>query len=180
MADWKTLDSKLIYENPWTAFREDTVLNPAGDKVTYGIVSSREGSAYVVPVDDAGNTYIVRQYRYPIQKDSWECIAGGTGTDSLEDGARRELLEEAGLTAEKLTPLVILHPATGRATYACHVYLATGITKVTDALDQVDGILELKRLPLEDVIRQIMTGEITCSNSIAAYMMAREHLRAAK
>lgn len=178
MADWKTLNSRIAYENPYIYVEENQVINPGGKETIYGIVNTKSnGGVFIVPVDNAGNTYIVRQFRYTKKKMSWECIAGRADEPNLEAAAKRELREEATIIADSLTLLGTIDMANGATTFTGTVFLAENLTKTHEELDENDGILELKKLPFETAIDMIMSGEIQCSESIAAFFMAREYIQ---
>lgn len=176
MSLWEKLSSRIAYENSWMRVHEDRVINPAGQEVIYGYCESKSPSVYVVPVDEAGNTYIVKQYRYTIGKESWECVAGRTDGEPAEAAAKRELLEEAGIEAEEIIKLGTVNIANGISTFQSTFCIAQGITKVTDELDKTDGILEAKKISLSDVRKKILAGEIQCSQSIAAFLMVIAYL----
>jgi 8-oxo-dGTP pyrophosphatase MutT (NUDIX family) len=176
MADWKTLSTHIAYENPWMFVREDKAINPAGREVIYGVVESKSDSVYVVPVDGDGNTYITLQHRYTIDQDSWECVAGRTDGQPIDQAAKRELLEETGLSADVIIPIGTVQVANGIATFKGTFCIARGIKRVTDQLDAEDGILGTQKLSFADVQEKILAGEITCAQSIAAFLMARAYL----
>jgi 8-oxo-dGTP pyrophosphatase MutT (NUDIX family) len=176
MADWKTLSTRVAYENPWMFVREDTAINPGGKEVIYGVIESKSDSVYIVPIDEAGNTYLTLQHRYPIDQDSWECVAGRTDGQPVEQAAKRELLEEAGLSADVITPIGEVQIANGIATFKSTFCIARGLKRTTDKLDEEDGILETKKLSLADVEAKILAGEITCAQSIAAFLMTKAYL----
>ena len=97
---WKTLSSRPIYENPWLRLREDQVIRPDGKEGIYGVVDTRLAVG-VIALTPEKEIFIVGQWRYPLNRYSWEIIEGGG--DPNEDGlvtAKRELKEEAGLVAE--------------------------------------------------------------------------------
>ena len=175
MADWRTISSKIAYKNPYMSVREDIALNPAGQETIYGVVSSTSDSVCVVPIDTDGETFIVRQFRYPLKKITWECVAG-RADEAPELAAARELLEETGLTTSKLTKVAEIDIANGISTFHSHIFLAEDLVRATNNLDEVDGILESKKVSIDKVIDMIMHGEIQCSQSIAAFFTVREYL----
>jgi len=177
---WQTKTSKVVYENPWMIVHEDMVIMPNGKDGMYGYVDSKSDSVYVVPVDEDGNTYIVQQERYTIKKMTWECVAGRMDNDDIETAVKRELLEETGVQAETITPMNTVQVANGIATFKSTFCLARGLTKVSDVLDAADGIYAAKKLPLSEVKEKILNGEITCSQSIAAFLMAMAYLEKEK
>ena len=101
---WVTNSQQLVYENPWIKVDEAKVTNPAGHPGIYGTVHFKAVAVGVVPLTPDLETYLVGQYRYPVNEYSWEIPEGGSplGTDPLES-AKRELKEETGLTAKRWT-----------------------------------------------------------------------------
>lgn len=180
MSDWKTLSTKIAYENPYTYVEESEVINPAGEKTVYGVMKSKADGVYIVPIDDQGNTYLTRQYRYTTKLISWEVASGRVDEGDFEAAAKRELHEETGVWAETLTNLGTITPANGICSFNEKIFLAEGLSVTDDELDPADGILERKKLPLEDAIIMAMNGEIYCPQSIAALFMAREYLQRRK
>lgn len=175
----KTLSSRLVYGNPWMTVYEDKITHANVTAGTYGYINSTQSSVYVVSVDADGNTYIVNQYRYPIKRTSWEWPAGRINSDEYDPltTARRELEEETGLYASQLTQLAHLQIANGMTTFDTHLFLAQDLKRKTTELDAEDGIFDCKKVPLTEVIRMIMHEDITCSQSIASYMIVQEDLK---
>ncbi|MBI4727757.1 DNA mismatch repair protein MutT, partial [candidate division TA06 bacterium] len=62
---WKTLSSKVVYQNPWISVRHDRIAYPGGHKGVYDVVQKRPGVA-VVAGNAAGRIYLVKQYRYTL------------------------------------------------------------------------------------------------------------------
>src|SRR5690606_11888068 len=127
---WKTLDTKVVYENTWIRVREDVVVRPDGKPGIYGVVETRlaPGVAALTPENEV---YLVGQYRYPMDSYSWEIIEGGSDDDeSALDAAKRELREEAGLEAshwEALGPEI--HLSNCHSNERGYLFLATGLTE---------------------------------------------------
>ncbi len=91
--------SKPIYENPWIKVREDRVTYRGGEESTFGVVVMRPGVS-VLPMDEDGTVYLVREFKYALGETSLEVVSGGleSGEDA-EHAGLRELHEECGLTA---------------------------------------------------------------------------------
>lgn len=103
---WRTLSSKLVYQNPWIRVREDRVIRPDGNEGIYSVVSPRGVAVKVVALDARERVHLVRQFRYPTSFPSWE-IPGGAAEPGEEprEVAMRELREEAGIEARSLVQL---------------------------------------------------------------------------
>lgn len=163
---WQRLSSREIYENPWIKVREDQVIRPDGKPGIYGVVQFQNHAIGVVPVTDEGDTFLVGQYRYALGVYSWEIPEGGSPlTESPLEGAKRELREETGLTAERWTYLGDLHPSNSVTDEVGAVYLAEGLSFGISAPEGTER-LEVRRLPLKEAWEMAMRGEITDSLAI--------------
>ena len=107
---WQTRSEKLVYENPWIRVEEHQVINPAGGNGIYGKVHFKNKAIGVVALDDQNNTWLVGQFRYPLNEWSWEIPEGGgpLGIEVLAS-AKRELKEETGLTALHWSEIARMH-----------------------------------------------------------------------
>lgn len=177
MSGWKTLSTKIAYENPYVYIEENQVINPAGQETVYGVMKSKVDGVYIVPIDEDGNTYLTQQYRYPTDELSWECASGRVDEGDFLLAAKRELHEETGVIADTFIELCTVNPANGVAAFHEKVFLAKDLTVTDDELDQADGILARKKLPLDEAIAMAMNGEIRCPQTITALFVAREYLR---
>jgi len=167
---WKTLDSRVIYENPWITVKEDRVINPGGGRNVYGHVHFRKKAIAVVPLDDDGHTWIVGQDRYTLGAYSWEVPMGASeeGEDPLST-AHRELREETGLAARSMTQIMRLHTSNSITDEEGFVFVAKGLTEGETRFDEME-VLDVRRLPLADVVAMIERGEMTDAISVAAIL----------
>ena len=167
---WKKLDSKVIYENPWFTLREDQVINPGGGQNTYGHIQFRKKAIAIVPIDDDGNTWIVGQDRYTLGEYSWEVPMGASekGERPL-DTAHRELREETGLTAGNMQQLMRLHTSNSVTDEEGFVFVASDLSEGETAFDEME-VLDIRKLPLVDVLEMIVRGEMTDAISVAAIL----------
>ena len=166
-----TEESRLAFEGRLFDVRVDRVRLPNGRRTTREIVIAPD-SVCIVPVDEDGNVYLVRQYRKPPDTVLLEVVAGGVDEgESPEEAARRELQEEAGLTAESLELLSFFWMSPGFCTEGMHAYLATGL-KVGQNAPEEDESIEVVRVNLSDIPNLIASGEIQDCKSIASLMLA--------
>ncbi|WP_111671117.1 NUDIX domain-containing protein [Algoriphagus litoralis] len=169
---WKTLKNSKIYENPWIRLEEHEVINPAGNAGIYGKVHFKNRALAIIPLDEEGNTWLIGQYRYPLDRYSWEIPMGGgpLEIDYLES-AKRELKEETGLTAEKWTQIMTIHTSNSVTDEEGYVFLAEGLTEGETEFEETE-ILQVKKLSFREALEMVMSGEITDSLSIAGLLKA--------
>jgi len=173
---WQTLSSEVKYHNPWISVREDQVLNPAGGPGIYGVVTMKNKALGIVPVDAEGNTWLVGQYRYPLNEYSWEIPMGGglVELDILES-AQRELKEETGLTARRWTRIARLHTSNSVTDEEGFVFLAEDL-EAGDTEPEETEDLRLWKLPLAQAVQMVMDDRITDAVSVAGLLKAEKVL----
>lgn len=168
---WKKLSEKVHYENPWIKVREDQVLNPAGNPGIYGVVMVKHIAVGVIPMDADGYLYLVGQYRYPLEKYSWEIPEGGASfSEQPLEAAKRELKEETGIEAATYTPLIELDLSNCISDERAIIFLATDFLKIgADNQDETEN-LQLKKIHREEVFKMVLNGEIRDAMSVAALL----------
>ena len=132
-----------------------------------------------MPIDEDHQVYLVRQWRYPWRRNSWEIPSGGGELgESPLDGARRELAEEVGVYASEWEPLGSgFSSATVNAYW--HFFLARGLESVPRGQHQRDGAehdLIVSRLPLAEAVEAAMDGRIEHGMSVVGVLRAARRL----
>jgi 8-oxo-dGTP pyrophosphatase MutT (NUDIX family) len=156
---WEKLSSRVVYENDWFLLREDRVVTPSGSEGLYSFVEVNPVAA-VLPLTADLSIYLVGQYRYPLDMYSWEIPEGSTKNgESLEECARRELLEETGLSAKKWTRLGSFHTGNSLTNEVGHIYLAEDLSQGTAKPDHTEK-LEIKKIPFMESYKMVLKGEI--------------------
>lgn len=170
---WKIRGKKEVYANPWIALTEYDVLNPAGKQGIYGKVSFKNTAIGIIPLDRHMNTWLVGQYRFPLEQWSWEIPEGGglLGTDPLA-GAQRELLEETGLKATHMHELLRMHLSNSVTDEYSITYLATGLTQHTPEPEESEELV-VRKLPFEEALEMVLEGVITDAISVAAILKVK-------
>lgn len=158
---WQTRHSKVVYQNPWICVREDQVINPAGNNGLYGVVDFQALAIGIIPIDADGQTWLVGQYRYAIDEYSWEIPMGGSPlADDPLDGAKRELREETGLSAQNWQHLMKVHTSNSICNETGHIYIATDLTPGQSTPDDTEQ-LAIRQLPLTEAFELARNGSIT-------------------
>jgi ADP-ribose pyrophosphatase len=171
----RRLSSEYVYRGRIIKLRVDQVELPNGRR-TIREVMEHPGAAVIVPVDTEGTVYLVRQYRDAIARRLLEVPAGklDAGEEPAEC-ARRELREELGLVAGKLTPLTSFYSSPGFCDESLHVFLAEELTQEEEESDH-EEFIEPARRPLEPLAD--LLAELEDGKSIIGVLLAHQELSA--
>jgi ADP-ribose pyrophosphatase len=170
------VSSRSVYEGKVVNLRVDEITLPQGGTAIREVVE-HPGAVVVAAVNEAGEVYLVRQYRHAVRRDLLELPAG-----ALEEGeeplfaARRELGEEAGLEASEWTALGCFYSSPGFANERLYAFLARGLSSVESDPD-FDEDLTVVTYPLEDLFRHL--ADITDAKTLATLLLVRQQLDAA-
>ena len=170
-AAWRTLTTREAYANPWIRVREDVAEMPDGRTTLYGVIECKPAIG-VLPLLDARTVVLVGQYRYVARNFYWEIPTGGMLAGESEEGAaQRELAEEAGYEAARLTKLCTFHSSKSIMDETAHLYLAEGLRPVARDGDETEFI-EIRTFPFDEVVRMVETSEIRDAMSVIAILHA--------
>ena len=170
---WTTLKSEKVYDSPWIGLTKHDVLNPNGNPGTYSVVHFKNLAIGILPLDKDYNTWIVGQYRYPINQYSWEIPEGGGKRDVPPiESAKRELLEETGITAGKWTKVQEMYLSNSASDEYCILYIAQDLT-FGEAEPEDEEELVCKQIHFDELYRLVETGEITDSLTVAIVLKAK-------
>ena len=173
---WQTTSSQLVYQNPWIRVREDKVICPDGSPGIYGVVETKLATG-VIALTPSHDIYLVGQYRYPLHEYSWELIEGGADAKEAPlDAAKRELKEEAGLTASDWHTLgEEIQLSNCFSSEIGMIYLAEGLTQ--DVADpEGTEVLQIKKVPFTQALEMVHAGTIKDSMSIIGIHRAAHFL----
>ncbi len=168
---WKTLSNDVVYDNPWIQVTHRQVITPTGTDGIYGLVHFKNLAIGIVPLDEEGNTWLVGQYRYTLGQYSWEIPEGGCpiGEESPLESAKRELLEETGIRAEKWTKVLGLHTSNSVTDEAGMAFLAQGLSFGQAAPEHTED-LQVRKLPFREALEMVLRGEIADALSMVGLM----------
>ena len=137
-------------------------------------IAAHVGASAILPIDDEGNVYLVRQFRAPLDKVLLEIPAGkldSADEDRLE-AAKRELEEETGLQADEWRLLTDTYNAAGYSSECISLYLARKLRKGQSHPDE-DEFLNLIKIPFDEAYEMVMRGEIRDAKTQITLLMAR-------
>ncbi len=168
---WKTLSSRAIYRNKWLSLREDQVALPDGQQTIYGVVTCGE-CVGVLPFLDPNTVLLVKQYRYVAKRVTWEMPTGGVHqSEAIEAAAQRELGEETGHRAGRLTWLSTYHTSKSVMDETAHLFLGDDLVKLELHSDETEFI-EVGQFSFEQALEMVLTNEILDSMTVIAVLHA--------
>lgn len=172
---WKKISSKISYQNSWFRVREDEVVRPDGSKGNYGIVETNGPSVFIVALTPELEVYLIKLFRYPTQKWSWELPGGGfSGLAPLEE-AKKELQEETGLVASQWISLGSAQVMNGVCNEMSHFFIAKNLKEAENKAKE-EGIVQIKKFPFTEVLEMIKDGEFDDGQSMSAILKASLYL----
>ena len=176
----ETLSSEQIFDGRVVKLFRDEVLLENGEKATREVIK-HSGGVCVLPLDGDGNIYMVKQFRYPFKQVLLEIPAGKKelGEEPIECGIR-ELGEEIGATAEKVTPLGKLYPTVAYDTEIIWMYLAEGLTFAGGQHLDPEEFVDIVKIPFDEAYRMVLADEIPDAKTQLAILRAKALLDARK
>ncbi|HTZ74006.1 MAG TPA: NUDIX hydrolase [Candidatus Aquilonibacter sp.] len=165
----KVEKSELIFKGRVMEVLRDEIIEPSGIKAIREWVR-HPGSVVVLPVFPDGRILLIRQYRYAAAQVMWELVAGHKESDEdFKTGAHRELEEESGYTAKKMTKLLEFFPSPGFLSEKMVVFLAQGLTKGKPRQEEDENI-DQRIVTLNQAEDWIRTGKIRDAKTISGIL----------
>ncbi|MEU4015363.1 NUDIX hydrolase [Microbacterium sp. NPDC028030] len=175
----EVLQSDLVYEGRVWDVRSDRVRYGDGEMVRQYV--DHTGAVAILALDDEGRVLLIQQYRHPIRHRDWELPAGLLDVEGEEPlaAARRELAEEADLTAAHWEPLVSSWTTPGGNDEMIHIFLATGIEAAETAHDREDeeADIRVEWVPLADAVDAVLAGRMHNGILTIGVLAAAQRLR---
>lgn len=174
----KTISSEVKYKGKILNLRVDTVKSVNGESKRE--IVEHSGGAVVLPLLPNENVIMIRQFRKPLERDVLEIPAGKIEHDELpEKTAFRELREETGYLAKKMTLLTKMYPSVGYSEELLYIYLATDLEPGETDFDENEDI-DSYSYHIDDLYEMVMEGKIQDAKTQVAILMTVELLREGK
>ena len=174
----RLLSSRTVYEGRiWDVVSDSFQLDDDGDPLVRDYID-HPGAVAVLPMNDAGEVLLIKQYRHPVGMDLWEIPAGLLDVEG-EDfvaGAARELAEEADLVAGKWNVLADFFNSPGSSSEAIRIYLARDLSDVPGHELHVrtdeEAEIELHWIPLEAAVLAVLEGRLHNPSAVVGVLAA--------
>ena len=170
MREWKVLWVREGFSSPLFRVKVKGALSPrTGKSAEFFTIETRDWVG-IIPLLE-GDVLMVRQFRHGSEEFTLEIPGGLVDEERPEEAARRELREETGFEAESVELLGVLKPQPAIFNNRFHVFLATGLRKVGEPALEDGEDLEVIRLPLKQVFREMVEGRIDHALVLAAFKL---------
>ena len=171
--NWERLHSEKLFDSPYFVLRSDRLRLPGGAiKDPYYIIE-RPDAAVVFPLTKEGEVVLVRQYRPPLERMELGLPAGLVEEgEEPETAARRELLEETGYSGGEWEILGSLASSPSLKDNWAYLFLARGVEVTAPPDPDEHELVEMLKVPVDDLLGLVRTGQIVSSSGVAAIMLA--------
>ena len=172
----KALRSELIFDGTVVHLYKDEVLLPNGNTSVREYVK-HVGAVCILPLTDAGEVVLERQYRYAMQQTLIEIPAGKLDSplEDVRKAALRELREETGIVPRELIDLGEYYGSPALIGERIRMFLARGLCFGAQELDE-DEFLEVFTMPLERAVEEVLAGRIPDGKTQLAILKAKAYL----
>jgi ADP-ribose pyrophosphatase len=171
-ADFSVTARQTVFEGRvWNVVSETFDYN--GQLLTRDFVA-HTGAVAVAALNDAGELFMIRQYRHPVRKFLWELPAGLTDMagESNLDAAKRELAEEAGLQASTWQSLQTFHTTPGGNDESIEIFVATELSEAkTDFVREgEESDMQGRWVALDEALQSVQNSDIQNPAAVVAIL----------
>jgi len=172
----KQVESTLLYSGNVFNLHKDKVLLP-NKAYAYREYITHPKAVVVVPLFSNGDILLVKQFRYALKKIFIEVPAGKVEEgENLEKAALRELLEETGYEAGKISWLCQVYPCIGYSNEEMHLYRAEDLTEKEQATDD-DEFIQPMRVSFDEMVQLLNSGKITDLKTMVSLYAIQKYIK---
>lgn len=162
---WEKISSKVLFKHLRLTVVEDIVQLPNGKQVPYLRFDARTDSVVIICVRN-DEVLLQREYSYPTNKVLYQFPGGKVeANETLFDGAKRELREEAGLAPSKIEQIGWFYPDNRRSSAKMNVFLASDLKPVRKKGGDLEEDITSHWITWSELRKKIAVGEI-CNYSV--------------
>ena len=166
MKKWKTKKSNLIHSNNWFDVYHDEYIRHDNKNGEYFVIK-KHPAVFIIP-EENDKIYLIKQYRYPIEKWTWELPAGSSDGQDLLYAAKRELKEETGFKSDNWELVDVFHLSPGLSNNTTHLFVARNLIQTNHNTQKEEGIINMEKFTKDQIKTMIKENEIVGAPTIAA------------
>lgn len=171
---WRTISSRPVISNRWVNLRADECVTAAGKEVSPYFVLHYPPWVHVVALTERDEVVLVRQYRHAAGAMVVE-LPGGQADPadaSLEDAARRELMEETGYATGAMRPVCPLFTNPATHTNRIHAFAAADAhPSGPPRLEPSEDSLSVLLVPVAELVPKLAQGFIGHAMQASALLL---------
>lgn len=171
---WKKVSEKLVLSHPRLKAYVDTAKLPSGHIVDDYLRFIIPTAASVIAVNDNGKILVQKEYSYPPNKWLYQFPGGAVEpNEDPADGARRELNEEAGITAKHLQPIGSFYQNNRRSNSKFYIYVGTDLEDISSKKlpSDTEEVFETYWFTKAEIDYMIAQGEISTQSFLASWAL---------
>ncbi len=168
---WTILNRTQKFKNDYIEVNADEVIQPDGESGKYATVEMKAGCCSL-PIDDEGNVYLVKQFRYAVGEESLEAVCGAMENEKPIDAAKREVKEELGIEAEDWQSLGTAETDTSIVHCPAHLFVARKL-KFTEPHRECSETIETVKISFDEAAAKVFSGEIKHALSCLLILKAK-------
>ena len=167
---WTKIAERIVYDNPWIRVEHHDVITPGKSEGIYGKVHYKHRAIGIIPLDEHLNTWLVGQYRYPLNDYTWEIPEGGGRLNEKPLlAAKRELHEETGIVAQRWEHLLTMQLSNSVSDEIAHIFTAQELTFEKSHPEDTED-LAIKKVSFQEALEMALNGQIVDSMSVAGIL----------
>jgi len=171
---WATKSSQYLFESQWYDLKQDQVILPNGNQITYTSIE-HPGYVIVVPLFENKDVLLERIFRYTIEETILEFPSGGLDGETPVVAANRELQEETGWIAEELMHLGEYFGSSGISDEKYNIYLGTSLKNLENMKREPTEQIELERISLNKLVSMVYSGELKDGPTCLAALLTMQY-----